>query len=166
MAFYKELTGVALEAYKEAVRTLRERAKRELGVGDDGIVVRPLRPDDLGLTGKWEFTINASGWNEVIDTTIEDNRFVCILGVFNAEDVGNCEQVKITREGSDARYWDVSPVRNFQDKIGYVDDPVTIDQNKSIKVSIYADPASTPATLTKFGFVGVVVERRGLLINP
>jgi len=164
--FHLELKGVALDAYNKMVRAMVSKASRELGLGEDGLVIRPLRPEDIGLTAPaWSLNCtSANSWNTVIDSkTIADNRFVGINGVFHAEGAGEATQVKITRKGSVARYWDVTWIRNTQNKIAYADDPIILDQNTTITVEIYCTSAST---LTDFGFIGAVVEKRGLLINP
>jgi len=173
MTFYDEFKGKALQAYKEMVAKMVEKAMNEFKASRDQIVVRPLRPTDLGGTDisttapYWQFgfsggdaawsTISASG------AVIADNRFVGISGVFHNEAVTDASQVKITRSGSVARYWDTLPIRTFKHKTGFADDPVTIDQNMSLTIQAYSRTASTT---NEFGFIGATVEKRGLLINP
>jgi len=163
--FHVELKGVALDAYNRMVREMISKATRELGLGADGLVIRPLRPEDLGLPAPaWSFNLTApNSWNTAVNTTIADNRFVGINGIFHNEALGRATQVKITRKGSETRYWDVTWIRDTQNKIAFADDPVIFDQNTSVKIEIYCTTAST---LTDFGFLGAVVEKRGMLINP
>jgi len=164
MVFYHELKGPALDAYNQTVRKLKEKAMKELGLSESEIVVRPWRPEDLGSTKTdWSVSTTADTWTQVTNTTIADNRFVGITGFYNGEGAGEITQVKITRAGSDTRYWNVIPIRNFQNKTGYADDPVTIDQNTNVTISVNC---STASTITDFDFIGVVVEKRGLLISP
>jgi len=163
--FYPELKGNPLEAYNRMVRKLYERASRELGLTPDDLVLRPLRPEDLGLSNPaWSLNCtSANAWNDVISTTVADARFIGISGVYHNEGAGEATQVKISREASDVRYWDITPIRAWENKIGYADDVVTLDQNTSVTISIYCTTAST---LTDFAFIGAVVEKKGLLISP
>lgn len=170
--FYPELVGDALDAYNQTKNKLIKKAAKELlgidwepGMPIPGeLVVRPLRPEDLGLSNPyWQFNMSSTGWNTMISTTIADNRFIGIYGIYNAEDAGEIEEIKINREGTDARYWPVANIRYYEEKVGYADDPITLGQNTSVTVSGYAASAST---LTEFAFRGLVVEKKGLLINP
>lgn len=167
--FYPELKGNALEAYNTMVTNLRSRARAELKLSDSGIVVRPLRPEDLGLSnGEWYLNMDASSgsvWNtsDIDAKTVADNRFIGINGVFD-NNGGDVCAVRITREGATAREWDVIDIHNKKHKCGYVDDPVTIDQNTTVTVSLYLGAAST--LNNTFGLIGAIAEKRGLLINP
>jgi len=175
MAWYPELKGPALDAYRSMVRTLRERAMKELNLRADEIVVRDLRPEDIGASSA-DFYVGtkAAGWVALVDNaTIADNRFVGINGVVLMDTGGTdafgfaneppISQIKITRKGSVTRYWNVKPVWAFEGKVGYTDDPVTIDQNTTVTVEAWARSASS---LEGFTLLGAVVEKRGLLINP
>lgn len=171
--FYPELTGDALAAYNEMRNKLVQKAARELlGISwvpgmpiPEQLVVRPLRPEDLGLTNpEWYFASISTGWNNLVDSkTIADNRFVGIYGVYLNEDAGELEELKITREGTDTRYWPIAQIRYFESDTGYADDPVTIDQNTTVTIQGYVASAST---ITGFALLGLVAEKKGLLINP
>lgn len=165
--FYRELAGNSLDAYNKMVSKLLDRASKELGLARESLVVRPLRPEDLtgGTTPAWSLNCtSASAWNTVISSvSIADARFVGISGVFHGEATGEATQVLINREASDVRFWDVTPIRSFDTKVGYADDPVTIDQNTTLTVKIYCTTAST---LVDFGFFGAVVEKYGILVSP
>jgi len=163
--YYKKLEGPALEAYRAMVAKLKEKAMKELKLGPDEIVIRPLRPEDIGLsTPEWTFNLSSSGaWNTVIDNkTISDNRFVGINGVL-VEESGEMAgtQVKITRMGQDVRYWQIQGANMTEDSTLYFDDPVTIDQNTTLTVQIYARSTDSDFQLC---FLGAVAEKRGVLI--
>lgn len=164
--FYPELKGVALNAYNKMVEKLKFRAMKELGLGQDQLVLRPLRADDLGFSNpEWYFNpMVATSWNAIISSvTIADNRFIGIYGVYNNEDAGDASQIKVTRAGADTRYWHIQQIEGWQSNVGFADDPFTIDQNTIANIQLYARAAST---LTEFQLLGVVVEKKGLLINP
>jgi len=165
MAFYPELKGPSLEAYKNMVNVLRTRAMKELNLAAEDVVIRPLRFEDIGgANPEWTFNCTAAdAWNTVVDTTIDDNRFVGICGVYHNEALTDIHQIKITRKGTTARFWDVIDIRNWQHKTGWSDEPVTIDQNTKLTIEFWVTAAST---LTDFKFIGAVAEKRGILISP
>jgi len=165
MAYLFKLEGRALEAYNVMVAKLKEKAMRELKLPESEIVIRPLRPEDLGLsTPEWTFNVgSATAWNTEIDnTTIADNRFVGINGVLIEEsgEMG-CTQIKITRMGQDVRYWQIQGVNYLEDSCIFFDDPVTIDQNTTLTVKFYCRTADTDFQCC---FLGAVAEKRGVLV--
>jgi len=171
MTFYPELKGAPLQAYRDMVNDMYARAMDELGLSRNELVMRPLKPTDLGpdistVNNEWRFGFSGgnTAWSDIVpDRTIADNRFVGISGVYHAEAITAVSQVKIKRMGSDVRYWHVHPITQFVHKVGYADDPVIIDQNTTITISAWSRTASTTVD---FGFIGAVVERKGLLITP
>lgn len=186
MAFYPELTGPALEAYRTMVNTLRSRAMKELNLGADDIVVRELRPADfdLGSTDTdYAIGLTAVTWTEILNKTVPDNRFIGIHGFYainsstvatNNENVVNMgqsypnsptiEQVRITRKGSVARYYTIGAIANFEHHVGYTDEPITVDQNTTIKIEGLARYAGS--LQGRFNILGVVAEKKGILISP
>lgn len=164
--FYPELVGTAQAAYLKLVNDLKAKASASLGVPEDELIVRNMRPEDLEFANsEWYIeNMSAAAWADVVSSTIiNDNRFVGIYGIHNNEAVTEVAQVKIQRMGSYVRYWNVQPIKSFENKVGYVDDPFTVDQNTSITISLWGRSAST---LTDFSFIGVTVEKEGMVINP
>lgn len=164
--FYPELKGNALKAYVDMVTSLKQKASSELGLSAKELIIRPLKPTDVELSNEvWEFSLaSANDWNTEINAqTIDDNRFVGINGVFNNEAAAIGTQLRITREGSVARIWNIQAIKNFEEKVGYVDDPITMDQNTSLTLEVYT---RTAATVDGIGLIGAVAEKRGMVINP
>jgi hypothetical protein len=175
MSWYPKLEGPALDAYRRMASELMAKAARELNLGPDGLILRELRPEDIGASSADFYTgVGATTWTDIISSqTIADNRFVGINGIMLQDTPGTSafglevepaiSQVKITRKGSVTRYWVVKPVWAFESRVGYCDDPITVDQNTTLTVSAWARTASS---LKGFTLLGAVVEKRGLLINP
>jgi len=161
--FYPELKGRPLQAYRNLVNKLKAIARTE-AVTD--IVTRPLRPEDVGMPNpEWRWTATAAaGWATLIDAQeIADKRFVGIYGVRNAEAAGTITELRIKAQGEIVKYWPIQEITYFENQTGFADDPVIIKQNTSITLESWQ---RTSSTLTAFELVGVVVEKRGLLINP
>lgn len=170
MAWYKELKGPALDAYRKMVSSLMSKAKSELGLSQNELVLRGLRPEDIGASSPdFYFGLDSAAWSTLISSqTVNDNRFVGINGVVIGPETAlggtsMVSQLKITRKGSVARYWNTQPIHGFEGKIGYTDDPVTVDQNTTLTVDAWA---RTAGSIENFSLLGAVVEKRGLLINP
>jgi len=166
MAYYFKLEGNALAAYNKMVHVLIDKAMRELKLPREEVVVRPLRPEDVGLTTPvWTFNVaSANAWNIMInEKIINDNRFVGINGVLYGESgTGAVTQLEITRQGEIKRYWQVQDVNFLEDAAVFFDDPVTVDQNTTITVKGYATAIEADLRLS---FLGAVAEKRGLLIS-
>ncbi len=162
---YPQFKGVPFIAYDVLVKKLKKQAKEEMGLPESEIVVRSLRPEDIGFTNPiFASTTSADTWTNSVNTyTIADNRYVGIHGVVFDADENTVVALRITREGKTARIWAIQQVSGFEDKAGYADDPITIEQNTQITIEEYG--LATTKT-NEICLLGVVVERRGLLINP
>ena len=172
MTFYHDLKGTPLDAYNKCCNEILRRAQEQLGLPREEIILRPMRPEDIGYsTAKFKSSVTTTlGWNTLVNTyTICDNRFVCISGVFTEESTPvRIHQIKINRAGSDARYWQVQRVALQDNHEMHVDDPIIIDQNTQLTISGYNGLLTTTGTSTweELGFIGCVAEKRGMLINP
>jgi hypothetical protein len=170
---YPKLKGPALEAYRQMVSKLKQKAVQELGLPESEIIIRQLRPDDLGgkaslSTQDFNFGRASAGWDTIVNgQTIADNRFIGVNGFFftgtHTGEATGCSQIKVTKMGAVTRYWNVGPVEFWEDKIGYFDDPVVVDQNTTVTVETWTRDSGSQFN---WGLVGAVAEKRGLLINP
>ena len=168
--FYPKLEGVSLDAHRLTVNKLTALAKRELKLGDDGIVKRALRPEDLGLTGRWGFVITStSGYHTMVNAaTISNTKFVSIEGVFYPKsDAQLITQLEVNRSGSIVRYWTIQGANFLEDQIMLFDDPVTLGQNEPITIRGYNPTTSTNAVASpeEVVLIGTVVEKKGLTVN-
>lgn len=129
--------------------------------------LRPLRPQDVFASEDTKSWCKAMA--VTADTTIvsaaqnKSNRWYYINAVGNGEAVGELINLKIKRAAQDAREWYVEMIRNWDENIGYVDDPVIVEEDQVINVTGYA---STASTICDWGLFGEVAEKKGLLINP
>ena len=168
--FYPKLEGVPLEAHRATVNKLKELAKTELKLGDEGIVTRGLRPEDLGLTGRWSFVVTStSGYHTMVNaSTIANTRFISLEGVFYPKSSPQLiTQLEINRAGSIVRYWNIQGVNFLQDNMIFFDDPVTLGQNQPITIRGYNPTTSTNAAASpeEVVLIGTVVEKKGLTVN-
>ena len=166
MVFYDEFNGNPLAAYTAGVDKIKAKARRELGLAVDGAIVRPLRPEDLGMATPW-WVLNqvaTNTWTDLVTAqTINDNRFCLVNGVYFNGNSQELHQIRVQRAGSFARYWPVTPIRGFKSHTGWCDDPWTVDQNTQLTISAIC---SSISTLYEIDFIGATAEKRGVLINP
>lgn len=167
MTQFQEFKGTPLDAYNKCCNELLRRAQEQLGLPREEIILRDLRSDDLGVTGKWKFSCTSTyGWNTLIATyEISDNRFICISGLFTEMTAPVIHSIRITRAGSVARWWNVQRVGLQDDNEVFIDDPIITDSGQTITIEGYNGLTSTN-TAEEFGFIGCVAEKRGLVINP
>jgi len=164
----KELSGLALDAQNKMISELRAKGDREIGPGK--WILRPLRPEDVELTTSgWLLTCSTnSAWgtfSELNTVTIDDQRFVGINGVFYTNANPEVTQLKIEKAGRTVRHWHIQPVPDFQNKRAWFTDPIIIDQNTQLTVNHFNE-TDTTQTKEHLGFLGYVVEPRGLVIDP
>jgi len=162
---YLGLKGPSLSSYKRMVEDLKRKAMKELNLPEEEIVVRSLRPTDLGLaTPAWSFNIATTVWNTMVNTTVADNRFIGINGIVYLEtSAQSISELKITRMGKVSSYWNIEGLILCENPYMFVDNPVIADQNTNITIEGYGIGTNTAE---KMGFMGAVAEKRGLLINP
>ena len=170
--FFNRLEGIPLGAYGLMVKDLRSKAEKELQIGPDKVVVRDLRPEDIGLTrGRFSSTmVTLASWNKIINTyTISDNKFIGISGVFYARISGTqaATQLRITRAGSVARYWNIQGINITENAQRFFDDPVIVDQNQTLTIEAFVPGVKANTSKAEdLILMGAVAERKGILINP
>lgn len=162
---FTELKGTALATVNANLNEIIAMAQKELGLPLEELTIRTLRPEDLGLsTPEWTFNLSSTGENaNQVDTIITDTRFVLIYGVKISQSAAQVStSVKITREGKEAREWNVQGVNLTEDSQVFYNDPVIIRQNTGIQVDIFTN---TTNAAEKIGFIGIVVEKKGLVFG-
>ena len=165
--FYTKLEGPALAAYTELRNKLKNKAMTQLGIPENDVIIRELRPEDVGLsTPEWtsSFT-DAAGWNNFVNTyTIADNRFIGILGIrYPMSTSQAATQLKVKRGHSEARLWVIQGLNFLENEQQFVDDPVTVDQSQQLTMQVYC-PTTNAAE--KLMLLGLVAEKRGIVLNP
>ena len=171
--FFNELNEVALGAYATMVKDLKQKAMEELQLDEGKIVVRDLRPEDIGLTsGVFASTmITIASWNKIAYTyKVADNSFIGINGVFYPRITGTqaASQLRIKRATSTARYWNIQGINVTENAQRFFDDPIMVSQNQILTIEAFVPTAANTsgAKSEPIIIMGAVAERRGILINP
>ncbi len=140
---------------------LKAMASKQLRIPESELVVRSLRPEDLGSSSSaFSFPIaTANAWNNIISTNVSDNRFIAITGVVYTGSI--ITQLRIVAAGSTKEIWNVQAIPSMETP-RYVDlTPTAIQQNQMLAIDVYATNTSAGESLV---FEGIVVERKGLVI--
>jgi len=125
--------------------TCQERAimlaQQQLGLPMEGLTVRSLLPQDLGLT-TWSLNLaSANAWNTgVISTNVGDNRFLCITGVSYSGSAA--EQVRVQVGASTVASFSIEQVPGITTTHHVDIAPILAQQNLPVSVDIYASAIS------------------------
>jgi len=135
-------------------------AKQQLGLPESELTVRSLIPQDLGLT-TWSLNLAvANAWNSgVINTSVADNRFLCITGVSYAGTAA--EQVRVRVGASTVAQFSIQHVPGITTTHHIDISPILAQQNLPVVVDVYSSAISATDNVI---LEGTTVEKRGMLV--
>jgi len=136
-------------------------AEQQLGLSRDQLTVRSLRPNDLGLGSVWSINLaNANAWNQVINTNVADNRFICLKSVsYNGT---AAESIRVTAGSSVVLETNIEQIPGITTTHTASIREVVVEQNMPIVVDVYASAVSATDNLI---LSGTVVEKKGLVLG-
>ena len=121
------------------------------------LVVRTLRPKDLGIdSDTWSFSLSA-GSNTIVDHELDDKTMIVILGVFDNTAIPLISEPKF---GSNAGYVEdveLEQMFAFTEPVLIFDRPIMVSPGSVIKIEAIAKDAGTE----ELGFIGFVIEPEG-----
>jgi len=155
--------GMAAVSPISAPTTCQERvialAMQQLGLSESELTVRSLIPQDLGLN-TWSLNLaSANAWNTVINTSVADNRFLCITGVSYAGSAA--EQVRVRVGASTVASFSIEHVPGITTTHHINISPILAQQNLPIQVDVYASAISATDNVI---LEGITVEKRGMVL--
>jgi len=134
-------------------------AMQQLGLSESELTVRSLIPQDLGLN-TWSLNLaSANAWNTVINTSVADNRFLCITGVSYAGSAA--EQVRVRVGASTVASFSIEHVPGITTTHHINISPILAQQNLPIQVDVYASAISATDNVI---LEGITVEKRGMVL--
>jgi hypothetical protein len=137
-------------------------AAQQCGLTGDSVVVRILRPEDLGLTTSFGFTSTAlNTWENWVSSTVADCTFVAILGVSYSGT--SFSQVRVQGGSSYVGYANLGFVSGLESQVYYFQQPIIVEQNQPIIIDVISRAIAGPEYVN---LMGIVVEKRGMTINP
>ena len=135
-------------------------AEQQLGLPRSELTVRSLRPDDLGLGSTWSMNLAvANAWNTVINTTVADNRFICLKSVSYSGTAA--ESVRVTAGASTVAEFNIEHIPGITTTHTASIPEVIVEQNQNITICVYASAVSATDNLI---LSGSVVERAGMVL--
>ena len=63
------------------------------------------------------------------------------------------------------RYWNIEPIEDFVNNTGYFDDPIIVNQNSVLTIEGYAMTDLASSTYDQMVFLGMVAEKRGIIVQ-
>ncbi len=153
-----EISNLFMTMYRILTQRLRQMALHEFEVDNSKLIIRSLVPQDLDLEKPlWKFKLH-HGTTKMIDFNLPEST---MLGIWGIHIPKNCPitQLTIMRSGSVIRILHIQHLNGDY----FFDDPFTFSQNVNILFEVH-NP--TRKKTTSLGFYGIVVERRGLRVNP
>ena len=150
--FVRAVKGSALaKAREKYLRNVKE------------LVIRTLRPRDLGLNAdEWTFSVSAGTNADIINTTLDDKTMVVIYGIYNLSTNPQVNEV-IFKTGSET----IEDVY-IEDMYMYDIPAVLLDKlllytpGSIVKIDFVAKGSNTAE---KLGFLGFVIEPAGKRIS-
>ena len=135
-------------------------AEQQLGLPRSELTVRSLRPDDLGLGSIWSVNLAvANSWNTVINTTVADNRFVCLKSVSYSGTAA--ESVRVIAGSSVVAEFSIEHIPGITTTHTASIQDIIVEQNLPIRIEVYASAISATDNVI---LSGTVVEKRGLVV--
>jgi len=144
----------------DATSQLLALAEQQCGLSGDSVVVRSLRPQDLGLTSFSHTSTGANVWDNFASTTVADCTFIAIIGISYAG--SNFSQMRVNAGASYVGYAPLAFVSGLVSQVHFFAQPLTAEQNQPIIIDIIAKAVATE----NVNLMGTVVEKRGMLISP
>ena len=157
---------------KEEVKSLEQDVKEYLlkvavertGVPREKWVVRDLLPTDLGLTSdEWSFDYStADAYNQIIDTTLGDRKFVVIFGIAIQDPNPKGTVIKFQKA---AQVKDIIGIQDLfiaEEPIAYLEEPILYEENDDVDIYVYATEAKTGEKLI---LIGYIAELKGVTIT-
>jgi len=129
--------------------------------GAPDYVIRPLRPQDFGLNS-YQVTAGGAGTVNMCTAAVADQTWMAITGVSYFEATPVATQLSIQGGASFRQYWPLTMIAGLQSHVWTAPVPVIIQQNQPVIIDVMFRGAGTVG----INLMGVVAEKRGLLINP
>jgi len=126
------------------------------------LVIRPLKPSDLGVSGnEWTFNVS-SGNNSIVTEELDNKTLIVIFGIYNLSTNPQVNEVKF---GTPARTTEdvyIEDMYMYDNPGVIIEKPVTFQPGSTIEITAVAKGSNTAE---KLGFVGFVIEPAGRTIG-
>lgn len=146
--FVKRLAAIKASALKEAARLIDAKE----------LVIRPLRPKDLGLaTDEWTFNVSA-GENTLVNTQLDDKTFIVIAGIYNLSTDPQVTELKFGTAAKTVEDVYIEDMYLYDTPATMLDEIVAFQPGSTALIKAVAKGANANE---KLGFIGFVVEPAG-----
>lgn len=161
--------GQAGAIRNKVIDGLVQQACRELKMVPAQLVVRDIRPTDIGFTYQ-DFrvttgtTVNAyESTGSGVSGTSADQTYIGIFGVKDDGDNHSVSAVKFNVGGGDRAIWMLEQLNKFDDYVGFSPSAIVIPQTTPYIIYKWVRSISSTNNIC---FKGVIVEPRGKVVSP
>lgn len=135
-------------------------AQQQCGLSGESVVVRGLRPQDLGLNNFMFTSTLVNTWENWVNATVADCTFIAITGISYGGT--NFSQLRVQAGSSYVAYPNLAFISGLVSQIYFFPQPIIIEQNNPVIIDVISKAAATEG----INLMGIVVEKRGMLISP
>ena len=142
----------------------KEEVKRLLKYEDNlpppGFGVSEIRPRHVGIANDfWQATITAA-YADWINTTISDNAYLVITGLFNNTVMPQTSELAPSANGNDLPRINIEQMYTFEEAKAWFPKPFVVKASGVLKIQAVAAQAQTE----RIGLMGYTVAKRSYLI--
>lgn len=138
---------------------LLDMAMKQTGLPESEIVIRGLRPQDLGLNNWSHTSVAANAWENMATGTVADSTFIAFTGVSYAGT--NFSQLRITSGAAVREIWPIAFVAGLRDQLWHDNTPSIAQQNQPVIIDVIAKAGAATESVN---IMGVVAEKRGMVV--
>ena len=161
------LALIPKDEYVKKIESIKQnamlRAKQKYLSDVRDLVVRPLRPKDLGLTtDEWVFNVSAGTNADVVSKELDDKTMVVIFGIYNLSTDPQVNEVVFKTGSETVEDVYVEDMYLYDQPAVMLDEPIIYTPSSTIKIDLVAKGANSTE---KLGFLGFVIEPAGRTIS-
>lgn len=135
-------------------------AEQQCGLTGESVVVRGLRPQDLGINNFMFTSTLVNTWEAWINTTVADCTFIAITGISYLGT--NFSQLRVQAGAAYVAYPNLAFISGLVSAIYFFPQPIIIEQNQPIMIDVISKAAATEGV----SLMGIVAEKRGVVVAP
>ena len=161
------LAKISPEEYVQRVASIRSQAlakARQKYLSDKTkLVVRTLKPSDLGLSGnEWTFNLSSGVNADKVSKSLNDKTMIVIFGIYNLSTDPQVTEVKFKTGSATVEDAYIEDMYLYDQPGVLLDEPVVYPPSSKINIDVVTKGANTAE---KLGFLGLVIEPSGETIT-
>jgi hypothetical protein len=126
-----------------------------------GIGIAELRPRMVGISGDaWQSTAFGTSWADWINTTVSQNAYIVVTGLFNLTADPQVTEIWPKANGNDLPRVNIEQMYTFLEPKAFFPKPFAVKSSGNLSIQAIARVAATE----RLGLMGYAVAKRAYLI--